>query len=531
MIIKKPYGFLIKHFKLLHLLLLVPMVYVMLKFGDISTFYKDFVRAEFRTYETNVAGTYITAMTFASLLLLVLSNAIIMVLLKLKKKNVTFYLINVVYYIILIVMAALNYGIMADIDIGTTMKASAINVLRDIAGMIVLPSYPLILFQIITGIGFNIKTFRFDKKIDINIDEEDEEEVEIKLGEGYTLKRNIVHTLRELKYYVLENKFIFMCIGGVLIIGTIIGLYINTQIYNKKYKIYQSFALDTFTMTLKESYLTDIDYKGEKIAKGTYYLAVKISIYNKSSEAATIDKANFRIFLDDKVLYPNYERSSRFIDIGKNYQGNSIFGGTADDYVLVYELDSSMLRNQYQMKILSDLKHEPNKLVPSYKIINIKPTNILKEEQVGEGKIGTEFKMNETLLGKTTYKLENVTFDRKYQYSYKQCSSPRNCKTLTNTIIPKTPNKVLMIIDDDITWDETASYFKNSRLDLYGDFGSIIYDYTYNGKESEFKSNLVDITPPNIKDVKIYEVSNTVLSGKDKTLRLKIRNKYITIHL
>ena len=58
----------------------------MLKFGDISTFYKDFVRAEFRTYETNVAGTYTTAMTFASLLLLVLSNAIIMVLLKLKKK-------------------------------------------------------------------------------------------------------------------------------------------------------------------------------------------------------------------------------------------------------------------------------------------------------------------------------------------------------------------------------------------------------------------------------------------------------------
>lgn len=531
MIIKKPYGFLIKHFKLIHLLLLVPMVYLMLKFGDISSFYKDFVTAEYRTVETNIAGTYITALTFISLFLLILSNIAIMLLLKIKKKNVFFYLCNTIYYIVLVVMAALNYGILSDIEIGTTMKASVINVIRDIAGMCVFPSYPLILYQFIIGIGFNLKTMRFDKKIDINISDEDEEEVELKLGEGHLVKRNIVHIFRELKYYILENKFIFTCIAVVAVLGTIIGIYINNEIYNKKYNIYQSFALDTFTMTLKESYITDIDYTGEKIAKGVYFLAVKISIYNKSNEAVSIDKANFRIFMGDQVLYPNYERSGRFIDIGKNYQGNSIYGGSVDDYVLVYELDNTMLRNQYQMKILSGLKHEPGKLIPSYKIINIKPTNLLEDKEVKEGKIGTEFTLTDTLLGNTKYKLENVKFDTKYQYQYSQCSTPRSCITLNSTVTPSSSGKILMIVNDDITWDETVSYFKNSKLDIYEDFGKLIYKYTYNGKENEYKSELVNVTPQSIKNVKIYEVSKTALDGKNRILQIKIRNKYITIHL
>ena len=49
MILKKPYGFLIKHFKIINLILLVPILYIILKFGDIAGFFRDYVAAKYNT--------------------------------------------------------------------------------------------------------------------------------------------------------------------------------------------------------------------------------------------------------------------------------------------------------------------------------------------------------------------------------------------------------------------------------------------------------------------------------------------------
>ena len=63
MVIKKPYGFLIKHYKLIHLLLIVPTIYLLLKFGDISTFFSGYVAQDLKSFETGVADNYITLLS------------------------------------------------------------------------------------------------------------------------------------------------------------------------------------------------------------------------------------------------------------------------------------------------------------------------------------------------------------------------------------------------------------------------------------------------------------------------------------
>ena len=43
MILRKPYGFLIKHYKIINFILLIPMFYIALKFGDIASFFRDYI--------------------------------------------------------------------------------------------------------------------------------------------------------------------------------------------------------------------------------------------------------------------------------------------------------------------------------------------------------------------------------------------------------------------------------------------------------------------------------------------------------
>ena len=402
-----------------------------------------------------------------------------------KKKSTGVYATGLVYSIVLFAFTIVFYSTMNSIDT-KTLDATIINFVSDLAVISPAPSYFLILAYFIKGIGFNIKTMRFENNTDLYISEEDEEEIEIKINsDGYASKKALVHTLRELKYYVLENKFVFTCFAVVAVIGIGVALYMNFEVYNKKHKLYEAFVLDNFTMTLKESYITNVDYSGNVISDDKYFVALKIAIHNKSYEDKSIDSSNFRLYYGNEFIYPNYDRSSRFIDIGKNYQGTVIKKQTSADYVFVYELTKKQLKTQYQIKILSGLTKDATDLTPSYKIINIRPVNIIKDENIGETKLGKEVIFKETMLGDTIYKLKEVLFQSSYVFKATQCTGVGICQTGNYTVVANS-GKTLMIVKDSIKWDETTSYYLNSKRDYYGDFAhlkfnyqSILYDKTY----------------------------------------------------
>ena len=532
MIIKKPYAFLIKHFRIIHILLLIPTIYLMFKFNDLASFFRNYADVGNKTLELTIAGSYITKFTYVALFFMLISNLTIFLLMKSKKKPTIYYGLNILYYIYLTIISIVFYLIISELET-RTLDATIVNFIRDIAGLTVIPLYAIIAVTITKGIGFNFKSFRFERNGDLQITDEDDEEVELKLGNGsFNTKKTAVHTLRELKYYVLENKFVFTCIGFFLAFIIVISLYMNYQVYNKRYNSNQAFALDNFTMTLKESYITDVDYSGRIINKDNYYLVVKLAIYNKSNKAVSIDKSNFRVYFDNKYLFPNYDRSNRFIDVGKPYQGELIYEKASDDYVLVYEIDESMIRSEYKMKILSGLKHEPDKLIPSYKIISIKPNNITEIEDLGEAKVNTPINFEHTMLGNTKLKIKGFRIDDSYSYNYSYCVTQDECYTAKNTLLPST-GKALAIIEDEITWDEASSYYKNGNKDLYGDFANISYRYNTGITLKRYNDLMKDVTPANVKNVKIYEVPKMVSSSAvdDISLKIIIRNKVITIHV
>ena len=526
MIIKKPYAFLIRHFKIIHLLLLVPIIYLAFKFNDITRFFRDYIIANYQTAEVNIAGSYITLFIYLAIAVLIIVNAIIYLLMRSKKKPTTYYSISIIFYIILLASTMLVYSAMSQIEMGNLTETFA-GFVKDFTSVLPYPCYILVVATLFKGLGFNVKTLKFDSNIGLQVTDEDEEEVELRFGSGNeTLKKNVVHYLRELKYYVLENKFVFTCLGLVAIIGIFISIYLNFQVYNKRYNLHESFALDSFTMTLKESYITDVDQSGIIIDEDHYFLAVKIGITNKTNNPASISKDNFRIFIGDQVLYPQYDRSSRFQDIGKIYQGAELQPKSSDDYVFVYELDKDDIKSKYKMKILSDLKNKNGKLVPSYKIINIKPTNITNVEKVSSKKISEEIPLTNTMLGNTIYKLNYFKVDSNYPFSYKTCIKENQCTISNDVVLPSQGNAVI-IIRDEIKWDEATSYYKNTQKKFYDDFA--IVTYTYNG--NSYQTRLKNITPSYLTDAKVFEVPSLLnrIETTDIKLYLKIRNKIIPI--
>jgi len=539
MIIRNPFRYLSKYYKIINLILLIPMTYLLLKFNDIAKFFREYVSNSYQTVETGIAEKYITGLCIFILVASLVVHLIMGIIISSKKRNALFHYISALYYLYMTVISVILYNIMSSIESGS-MDATFMNFIRDLANLSYLPLIPLLLITLCKGLHFDIKTFRFEKSPELQLSEEEEEEedaIEIKFNkQGGSAKSGLIHYLRELKYYVLENKLIFRIIGILIIIALVISAYLQIQVYNKNYSANQVFTINNFEMSLKASYITDVDFHGNVIEKGKYFLVVKMAVQNTSSVDASLSTADLRIYLsDDEVIYPSYDRSIRFIDVGKNYQGETISKlNGAVDYVFCYELTKSQIKSSYQIKILNQLSLKETKLVSSYKIINIKPENILESEDLGTASVGDQIYFYETTLEDTKFTIKSIQIANSYAFEYQSCNFNNVCNNYKDTVVPGN-SKSLIIIEDEIIWDETIPYYLYSDKDFYGDFVTLDYDYDISTKSGvitrHVSSTLTEVTPSTLQGVKTFEVANNITNSKNKKLTITVRNKKYTINI
>jgi hypothetical protein len=168
------------------------------------------------------------------------------------------------------------------------------------------------------------------------------------------------------------------------------------------------------------------------------------------------------------------------------------------------------------MKILSQMQQDDDKLKSSYKIINIRPINLLTQVDAGTTKVGKEIDLSGTLLGKTKLNIQEVKLKNSYQYKYKQCvgTSKSNCVMSTNSVVPS-GGKALVVVKSSVIWDETTPYYLYTKRNFILDYGFI--EFERNGKTVKLKIDR-DVTPQAVTDVRMYEIPVTVMEGKDPRL-------------
>ena len=108
MVLKKPYGLMIKHFKLLHFILLVLSFLVVFQLRPLMSFFNEFIANGYTvTVVDNMAGAYINFLVYISLLLMVGLLTMLLILLKYKNKPNKIYLFAIIYYILIVLITLL----------------------------------------------------------------------------------------------------------------------------------------------------------------------------------------------------------------------------------------------------------------------------------------------------------------------------------------------------------------------------------------------------------------------------------------
>lgn len=530
MVLRKPYKFLIKHFKLIHLLLCLPVIYLIVRTNNIFSFFNSYIANSY-TYSSisNLAGSYINLFMYLAILLIVAITLTIYYLMKQKEKPTKLYISFIVYYLILFVAFTFFHNVLSDME-RNDLAANVSRAYRDISLLLTLPQYFFAFYSAFRGLGFDIKQFKFETDLkDLDISEEDNEEFEFVLGvETYKYKRTIRRFIREFRYYVLENKFIFTVLSVVagLILATTIYMHFN--VYNKSYTKNHNFSHNAFNMNVLDSMITNMDYNGKTITKDKYYLVLQVRITNNSISNIALDTENFRLQIDDGYLVPTLDRSQYFVDYGKSYNGEKIRTDTDGIYNLVYELNKKQIKRTYKIKILENIEYKIGDLTAHYKILNIRPNKFLDLKEIGSYNIGDEISLKESNLEDTTIKINSYDIADTYYFNYETCKD-NNCRTINDLVSSgygtTKVKTTLLILDMDTTLDENCVY--SSAIQNINSFYEDFFTVEYDGVEVTTKN----VTPSNLKDKIVLQVNNKIKDADKLNLVITIRDKKYKIVL
>lgn len=525
MILKKPYAFLIKNFKLIHILLILPIVYILYKTSKIVSFFNSYARSGVFEYTNNLAGSYINIWIYLAIILILLVVVIITYLFIIKKKSVKLYIGIIAYYIILAIGLTICYSALAGLE-DTIMETTIIRIYRDVSLILYIPQYFFLIYDIIRGIGFDIKRFDFNKDLkELEIEETDSEEVEISFDhDNYKTKRKIRRYLREIKYYFFENKFIIIVISIIAFVSLGIFGFYNYMMYHRTYKEMQVVNINGFKYVVNNSILTNLSYRGNEISDKYYYLAIGINITNNMNKSMKIEKKDLTLEVDGNYYYPIYDRGEYYVDLGTPYHGEKLKPQSSDNYVIVYELPKSSLNKNYNIVIVNEMNVKKDDLVANKKNIKINPKTILSSSKVNEVGLDKVVDLSTSEILTATLKITEVDLSGYYSYTGNDGYS----KIVSVDTAKYGFNYVIIAIKDELI-SKKDNYYSNkiTKELLYNNHGSVFYEI--NGKT--YLTKVIDVTPKDLEGVSLLQIDKKALNSDYLKLVITLRDKSYYIKL
>ncbi len=527
MILRKPYAFLIKRFKLIHLILAFLLIYLAIKTYNIFDLFNSYTQSGYSMTGGVIAGSYVNVFMYVGILLVLGLTLTIYVLLKQKEKPTKFYVWLIIYYIILFVAITVAYGGLKTLE-SVELASKTIRAYRDVSLIISLPQYFFLIFSLIRGIGFDIRKFDFAKDLnDLEISASDSEEFEFELNfNDYKLKRKIRRFFRELKYKIIENKFLSACIAIIVITMIATTISIGTKEYTKTYKESEKFSTSYYKINTLGSILTPYDYNGNVITENKYYLAIIFDITNKTAIDQILTLTDFRLQIDGKNVYPTQNRNEYFIDLGIPYDKQILKSGVSNVYTIIYELPKANIQKNYKLKIQDQLEYQDGSLIAKYREITLTPTLIETIENVEVVNIGDTVSLRYSNLNSSSLTLKNYFSTPKYKFAYEYCTSIKcyNSIDVIDASFQTERSKTLMIFDYELKLDESSIYTVNIKNNTNTFFNNFIkVSYNLDGKAYTYKP--INKSTSKLENKLILEVYDEIKEATDIRLELTVRDK------
>lgn len=532
MVIRKPYAILIKNFKLIHAMLFIIMAYLSYKTGMISKFFADY----FANGE-NVMGQEITNGLFNNLMyflivLILLGLITVLVLMVTKKKPIKYYIISIITYIAIIVVINIDHSILTQME-GEQFSARTVRALSDVTNIAVAIQIAIAALTFIRATGFNIKQFDFEKDLqELNITEEDREEVEVGLDlDSDKFKRRIRKQIRHIKYAYLENKLISNIIIVVLVGLLGYTIYTKSGINEKKYKQGDYFYTSNFVMNIENSYITNTNYKLEKLDKGKTLVILQIKIRNQYTIPVKFETARAELRVGDSSYYPTKQYLHDMIDFGNVYDNKKITS-KEDTYILCYVVPSNYLDKKMSFKYIDSIEGNKKKKKVTYVNVKVSPSNLIGEKINKEYKLGDTIDFKDSPLNGITLKINSFDVKNEYKLSYNFCPTSGECYQSYEYIKPdilSNYDKVLLKLNYNHKNENKYIDEKyNNAFYLARDYMKV--KYTLNGKEKYNIIKLQTVNPNKLKlQNEIYlEVLGEISRADKISLEFNVKNiKYI----
>ncbi len=531
MIVRKPYAFLIKHFRLIHGLLFAMLVFLTIKSVSIYTFFNEYATRHYFTNTNTLVSDYISGLMFIVAILVMIVCAIVYYLLSVKKKNRGIYLVIGIYALVLFIYFIYISNVLGGL-MDKTLSVESVRAIRDISIIMVLPQLVFLFIALARGLGFNLKQFEFKKDLeDLQIETTDNEEVELTLGKNnYKYKRFIVKSIRLLGYFVQENKFFVTAVLSVVMLSISIVIYLNIKVYNVKYEMNQNIYANTMWYKVNNAYTTDKDISGNVIDSEKFYVIVGVTIDNKANKKYDISRELFRLDIGSKSIAPKFNSDKDFIDFGKIYSPMTIDAGSIEEVNVVFEIDKKNYKEEYIFKISNIENLNANSAKEQYKDVIIKPKNIDETTEGSNFHLSENVSLTETILKNTKLKVNSYKVSKSFKDSYLYCYKD-DCYNKNYIVKPSNSDKnVVIMIETDYEIDSEIRLKKKlaNVEDTFECFGKIKYRYLGVSYEIKAKKINADYTKSN---VAYLEVPSEVADANKIELILSIRGKIVTIVL
>lgn len=438
MIIRKPYAFLIKHFKKIHILLLALSAFVYYKNLQISSFVNEFMRLGTYDAYNEPITQYVTFSAIASMLILSVGSIILILLLRHKKKPWKLYVLPALEYIFMIIVFFATKSFFESYN--GIIDSAGIRAIRDFLFIATVLQYPAMLIFLLRTIGVDLKKFNFQSDEEyLDLSNEDREELEINIDfDKDSIKRGTKRLFRNVKYVYIEHKFIINIVTCTLLFVGLFWSYRLVFVENKSYDEGEALVANGYTITIHESYYTDKDYTGRIVSEKSAFVIIKATITNHE-KTREVDLQRFHVMNGVKDYISTAKTyETEFQDYGKAYQTIELKQDQSADLVIIFKVDKDLSKNRfvlYYQEFIGD--------TPYLRKIKLKLND---ESTIAEHKT---LNLGDELIFVLEGKKETIIFDDyeildTVEYSYRICTSA-NCATRTGIYNAGEGYKILKI--------------------------------------------------------------------------------------
>ena len=475
MVIKKPYAFLIKHFRLIHGLLFVMLLFLTFKTISIYSFFSDYASTHTYLNQLNLASNYITPLMFVIGVAALLVLFVIFFILSMKEKSNRIYLAGILYYIVLLIFYIYIRSVFQGLQ-EASLDYETVRFFRDISLIILLPQIVFLFIIFGRTLGFNLKQFEFKKDLEeLEIDVSDNEEVELTLGnDTYKIARTFRKFIRLSKYFLIENRLFVIAVSSLFILGISVFVYSKISVYQETYSTGEIIAVNTLSFKVGDSFITNDN------TNNNIYVVVNVNVKNNSTTKMALTRETFRLKVNNQLLIPEFGIASNFTDLGTAFEPTNINSKQEKDYILLFKIDKKTIEEEYLFKI-KNLSYDRNGKATYYKDVIIKPENLNTVKDNGTFALNDKIDFKGSILKNSSLIIKSYdladSFQEPYKYSLnnKMVDGIYIIKPEVNNRGPRTVLKLQ--VEFDLDKDSFANKIIKEPTDLFLKYGKVKYRY------------------------------------------------------